>query len=90
LKSARLAARIAKSSPRCFNNACVVQCVLVDQWLVDTGKCLLTPADPPDIRLVAENPQHDGGLPATGRRGRMFTVEPAGDRRRRAVRRRTT
>ncbi|HTC60046.1 MAG TPA: hypothetical protein VK691_08005 [Solirubrobacteraceae bacterium] len=57
----------------------VVESVLVDQRLMDAGECLLAPVNTSDIRLVAENPQHDGWLPAARRRGRVFTVEASGD-----------
>jgi hypothetical protein len=57
----------------------VVEGVGVDQWLVDAGEGLLAPVNPPDIRLVAENPENDGWLPAARRCGRLFAVESAGD-----------
>ncbi|HWY19513.1 MAG TPA: hypothetical protein VNY27_12495 [Solirubrobacteraceae bacterium] len=58
---------------------CGVEGVLVDQWVVDAGERLLAPVNPPDIRLVAENPENDCWLPAARRRWRLFAIEPACD-----------
>ncbi|MGA9874326.1 MAG: hypothetical protein WBQ21_00775 [Solirubrobacteraceae bacterium] len=35
--------------------------------------------NPSDVCLVAEHPEHDVGLPATRRRGRLFCDEAPGD-----------
>ncbi|HEX4114736.1 MAG TPA: hypothetical protein VHY18_02565 [Solirubrobacteraceae bacterium] len=57
-----------------------IERVLVDQRLVQTGERLIAPVNTTDIRLVAQHPEHDVGLPATRRSGRMFVHEAPGDR----------